>query len=60
MHITNINSEKLFYVTPSIEIVKLDNEISLAMESDAPVGPGEGRLITPENINNDPYKTNLG
>ena len=60
MYTINTNSEKPFYVTPSIEIVKLDNEISLAMESDAPVGPGEGKLITPENISNDPFKTNLG
>jgi len=60
MYITNTNSEKRFYITPSVDVIKLDNEISLALESDAPVGPGEGKLNAPEYFNNDPYKTSLG
>ncbi len=47
------------YTTPRIELISLDNEISLALESAPPVGPGEGLLKTTEYPNNDPYKTNL-
>ncbi len=50
-----IKSEKKhIYETPHIEHVKLDNEISLALESIPPDGPGEGTLLTPEYLNNDP------
>mgnify|MGYP000255794226 CR=1 FL=1 len=47
------------YITPGIEKIILDYEISLAMESDAPVGPGEGKLKEPEYFKNDPYNTNM-
>lgn len=60
MHTKTGYSEKKIYITPSIEMVKLDKDISLAMESDAPPGPGEVKLNAPEYFNNDPYKTNLG
>lgn len=60
MHTKADHSEKKSYLTPSIEIVKLDKEISLAMESDAPAGPGEGKMEPPKHINNDPYKSYLG
>jgi len=33
--------EKKKYTAPIVEIVLLDNEISLALESAPPVGPGE-------------------
>ena len=33
--------EKKKYIKPLIEIIFLDNEISLALESAPPVGPGE-------------------
>lgn len=46
--------KKLLYLPPIIVSVKLDNEISLAMQSLPPEGPGEGFLH--ENFNNNPYK----
>lgn len=49
---------KIKYIAPKIVTIKFDNEISLAMESDAPVGPGEVKLNQPDCFNNDPYKTN--
>lgn len=53
---TQIN--KMAYVQPQIELIKLDNDISLALESTPPQGPGEGtRALTPEYLNNDPFKT---
>lgn len=51
-------TEKRKYSVPEIEEIKLDKDISLAMESDAPAGPGEGNLYKPEN-NIDPYKSNM-
>lgn len=33
--------EKKKYTAPEIELVELDNEISLALESSPPVGPSE-------------------
>ena len=33
--------EKKRYIRPSIEIILLDNEISLALESAPPAGPSE-------------------
>jgi hypothetical protein len=33
--------EKKKYIAPLIEIIFLDNEISLTMESTPPMGPGE-------------------
>ena len=53
------NIEKTPYVSPKIELVKLDNEISLALESSPPSGPSEGSLLSPEYFNNDPMKINL-
>jgi len=38
--------------------VKLDNEISLILESDPPIGPFETKNA-PEYFNNDPFKTNV-
>lgn len=45
------------YIKPRIEIIFLDNEISLALESAPPLGPGESRNVTPDFNNSDPYKT---
>lgn len=45
------------YTTPRVELIELDNEISLTLESDNP----EGEPIftqTPEYSRNDPFKTN--
>jgi len=51
--------ERRVYTHPQLECVKLDSEISLALES-PPVGPDESSLISPEYFNNDPFKSNLG
>jgi hypothetical protein len=48
------------YTAPIIELIVLDNEISLALESTPPAGPSEtNNVIRPEFFNNDPLKTNL-
>lgn len=46
---------KKTYSSPQIETIELDNEISLALESSPPPGPGETILSKPEYMNNDPY-----
>ncbi len=46
-----------YYFPPEITCIKLDNEISLALESDPPVGNGEGYNSTPNTLIIDPYKT---
>jgi len=57
----NINTNnKRFYCTPSIEQIKLDNEISLALESAPPTYEFVKGSNAPEYFNNDPFKTNLG
>ena len=33
--------EKKKYNTPQLQLIELDNEISLALESNPPIGPGE-------------------
>ena len=51
-------TQKRVYTTPEIQVVNLDNEISLQLAS-GPIGPGEGddgAFITPEHLSNDPYK----
>jgi len=53
--------EKRIYLNPTIEIVKLDNEISLALQSAPPEGPGEGGAsLSPEFMHNNPYRNNMG
>jgi hypothetical protein len=54
------NKEYRLYVSPVIERIELDNEISLALESTPPDGPDEGYLKAPEFLNNDPFKMNMG
>lgn len=57
---TNAESpERRIYASPMITEIKLDNQISLQLTSDAPTGPGEGYLKVPEYFNNDPFKANL-
>ena len=51
------SSEKRIYASPMIIEIKLDNQISLQLTSDAPAGPGESNnLRAPEYFNNDPFK----
>lgn len=47
--------EKRNYATPLIEQIKLDNEISLALESTPPLGPWEVSKNAPEYFNNNPF-----
>lgn len=54
--------DKQVYIAPEMTIVKLDNEISLVLQSDPfpnrpPGGPGEGYI--PNAPTQDPFKTNL-
>lgn len=52
---------KKIYIAPAIEIIQLDNEISLALESIPPGGPGESlNMITmTEHFNNNPFVAKL-
>jgi len=59
METRNEKREKGFYIAPDVACVKLDNEISLQLES-PPIGPDEGMNNTPGYFNNDPFKTNVG
>jgi hypothetical protein len=52
---TQIN--KKIYIEPQIELVKLDNDISLALDSAPPEGPGENLSKAPEYFSNDPFKS---
>ena len=48
---------KRVYNTPAIKLIILDNEISLILASDPPIGPGETKNNSvPEYFNNDPYR----
>lgn len=44
------------YTTPVIELIKLDNEISLALQSAPPDGPGEVNNNYPATFSNSPFK----
>lgn len=59
MNQINILVEKRTYIIPHIELIKLDNEISLALESD--VNPdGEPTFSQVQDyISIDPFKTNI-
>lgn len=46
--------KKSIYVSPSIMIISMDNEISLSLESTPPAGPNE-LVKAPEYFNNDPF-----
>lgn len=52
--------EKRIYSSPIVERIKLDNEISLILESTPLEGPGELASSAPEYFNNDPFKTSVG
>jgi hypothetical protein len=53
------NKIKGNYCTPRIECVKLDNEISLALQSLPPTFELVKDSSTPEYFNNDPFKSNI-
>lgn len=48
---------KTTYLEPKIVQIKLDNEISLILESEPPIGPHEACLMTNECRNNNPFTT---
>jgi len=51
------NTQKRHYVRPELSLIKLDNEISLALESFPPVLPGEEDLSkTSEYFNHNPFE----
>ncbi len=57
MHTLENKTAKRSYTVPKVERIKLDNEISLVLASDGPVGPDESNnLNAPEYFNNDPFK----
>lgn len=60
MNSNNGTVEKLTYSKPSIVKIKLDNEISLALESALPPGDPGTVAMTPDYFNNDPFKNNIG
>ena len=47
--------EKKKYITPQVEFILIDNEISLALESVPPVGPSESLNLNKKN----PFKTDI-
>lgn len=49
--------EKKKYTAPEIEVVLLDSEISLALESLPPTGPDEGFNAISTLNSQDPYKS---
>jgi len=51
--------EKKKYIKPCIEWIPLDKDISLALESAPPAGPGEIVYNVPELNQNNPYKGNF-
>ncbi len=52
----NNNKKRRAYEQPLIMSIHLDNEISLWLASDPPIGPGETKVISPEFANSDPFK----
>ncbi len=59
MKTTEQKSVKRTYNSPEVVCIELDNEITLAIESAPPYGPDEGALLSPQYLNNDPFKSNL-
>jgi hypothetical protein len=51
--------EKKKYIKPRIERIPLDNEISLALTSAPPEGPGELGLLIPQDTYTNPIKTDI-
>jgi len=54
--------QKNRYISPRIELVKLDNEISLALESSSPPTKSNetNNVQTPDYFNTNPYRSTLG
>lgn len=56
MNFLEENTTKRQYKSPQIELIRLDNEISLALESDPPTYETDNRLH-PVSYSIDPFKT---
>jgi hypothetical protein len=54
----NIELEKRRYNAPQLMLVKLDNAISLELESEPPTFESSNLGNAPDYFNNDPLKTN--
>jgi uncharacterized protein YfaP (DUF2135 family) len=52
--------KKLFYSSPEIHKIVLDNAISLSLDSTPPVGPEEISMSAPSYFSNNPFNTNIG
>jgi hypothetical protein len=50
--------KKKKYTAPVVEWIPLDNEISLQLESNPPIGPDETNL-SPEHLQRNPYNNTL-
>jgi hypothetical protein len=53
------NSPKRSYFPPVVEQIKLDNEISLVLESNPPTYESQNRFTSPENFNQNPFDLNI-
>ena len=60
MNILKSTEERRTYIVPRMVSIKLDNEISLSLESNVAPGDPEASLRVPEYFTNDPFKTNVG
>ncbi len=49
--------KKLKYLTPIIEQIKIDKDISLQLDSSPPIGPSETSNVKPNQIS--PFKNDL-
>jgi len=60
MNILKSTEERRTYIVPRMVSIKLDNEISLSLESNVAPGDPEASLRAPEYFNNDPFRTSAG
>lgn len=51
--------EKKKYSTPIIELIVLDNEIALELQSAPPTGPDEAANYMPEIFKHTPFEKNM-
>ena len=52
--------EKKSDTAPQVELILIDNEIALILQSTPPAGPSEGASLAPEYRNDNPFRKNLG
>lgn len=51
--------KNLTYTSPTVEVIPLDNEISLQLQSTPPVGPEENFGQSIQSIENNPFNDNI-